>query len=57
MTIINGRVHLGGSLVVDKVIGLAAAKKMFGKDVFEATDHILVRDAQKFYRDLVVPMS
>jgi hypothetical protein len=57
VTIINGRVHLGGALRVDSVIGLRAAQKRFGKDIWEATDYILARNPQMFNRGLVVPMS
>ena len=57
VTLIDGNVHLGGALRVDKVLTLSAARKEFGNDVWEAKDHIVMRNPGPFYKDLTVPVS
>lgn len=56
VTIINGRVHLGGALLVDEVVGPGEARKRFKKRA-GSSDHILARKPQVFRTDLVIPMS
>jgi hypothetical protein len=55
VTIKNGQLFLGSRLLVDRVVGLAKARKIFGPDVWEAKDHVIARKAQPFRRDLRVP--
>jgi HNH endonuclease len=56
VTVADGKMHLGGVLVVDKLLTKRAAQKIYGKEVWDATDHVLDRQPRPFYKDLVVPM-
>jgi hypothetical protein len=55
VTVIDGNMHLGGVLIVDKLVGKRAAQKKYGKDVWDASDHVFDHQARPFYKDLVVP--
>lgn len=57
VTVSQGRLYLGGVLVVDKLMGMRDAKRRLGKDIWEANDHVTARDRQPFYNDLRVPLK
>lgn len=57
VTVIDDQVHLGGAILVDKIVGLREARKAFGKDIWGARDHIVALDPQRFHSDLRIPMS
>jgi hypothetical protein len=56
VTNIEGVLHLGGALPVDKVVGQREANRIFGEKVWTATDHAIGRGAQPFYKKLRVPL-
>jgi HNH endonuclease len=56
VTIIDDKVHLGGVILVDRIIGLRETQRIFGREVIGTQDHILARDPQPFFPDLRIPM-
>jgi hypothetical protein len=57
VTIVDGNVHLGGALRVDKILTLRAARKRFRNDFVEGKDHIVMENLGPFYKELVIPTS
>jgi HNH endonuclease len=57
VSVFDNIVHLGGVLHVDEIVGIREARKRFGKNVWEASDHVIAREPQPFYRNLCLPMS
>jgi hypothetical protein len=57
VTIVNGNVHLGGALRVDKILTRRAARKWFRDDSIEGKDHIVMENPGPFYKEVEIPTS
>jgi hypothetical protein len=44
VTVSEGCLYLGGVLVVDKLMGMREARRRFGENVWQASDHVTARD-------------
>jgi hypothetical protein len=57
VTNIKGVLHLGGVLLVDRIVGQREAERVFGEKLWPAKDHAIGRGAQAFYKGLAVPLK
>ena len=57
VTIVDGNVHLGGALRVDKILTQRAVRTWFGDNSIEGKDHIVMENPGPFYKQLVIPTS
>ncbi len=55
ITVVKGKLRLGGALDVERVVGQQEAEEIFGEDVWEASDHVLAKKSTPFTPELVVP--